>query len=505
MKLSRWAPLVIAAPILATAGCDSFKQALTSHSNTVARAAGKELKVDDAAQMLAAQPQIPADPKIVRTLAELWVDYTLLATAVAEDSTLAVIDYDQLIKPQREGLLIRKLFEGQVHVDTAFTDAQVDQRWATEGPGSEVRARHILFRMPEGATPAQRDSVKKLAESIRVRAAGGEDFAGLAKQYSADGSAQQGGDLGFFGRGKMVPAFEEAAFKLAPGQISPVVESPFGYHVIKVEEKRQQPLGDHRAEFRQYLVQHSQQDAEQKYVDGLQASNQLKVDSGAVKIVKELAALPDLKNVSGASRELATYKGGELTAGEFADALADASAQDREGLAQQATDEQINGIVKRIATQELLLHEAEAHHVTVPAAELNNLRTQAKDAVRQLVQMTGLASHRIPKGDAGDAAIQAEVRDLINGVITGQRQLPPLGPLGRALQKHYDADVYAASFAKVAEKMKSIRATQPQVAPPAGMPGQQVPQGGQPMPPQGMPQQGPPQGPPPAGTQPQAQ
>ncbi|HYR08913.1 MAG TPA: hypothetical protein VEQ60_14125, partial [Longimicrobium sp.] len=118
---------------------------MTNHTDVVAKAAGKELKVEDAAQLLAANPQIPADPQVVRALADLWVDYTLLATAAAEDSSLSVLDMEKFVEDQREETTVMRYLEANVRVDTTWTDAELDAKWANEGPGSEVRARHILL------------------------------------------------------------------------------------------------------------------------------------------------------------------------------------------------------------------------------------------------------------------------------------------------------------------------------------------------------------------------
>lgn len=114
-----------------------------------------------------------------------------------------------------------------------YYDAHLDEYRRPE----EVRARHILFRMEADADEAAKAAVRARAEEVLTKAKGGADFAELATRYSQDATAENGGDLGRFGRGVMVPPFETAAFALEPGQISEIVETPFGLHIIKVEEK----------------------------------------------------------------------------------------------------------------------------------------------------------------------------------------------------------------------------------------------------------------------------
>lgn len=120
------------------------------------------------------------------------------------------------------------------------TDQEIEQRYKdtiqTYSTPEQVRASHILFKT-EGKDDA---TVKKLAESVLAKAkAPGADFAALAKQYSDDDSNKKnGGDLDYFGRGTMVKEFDDAVFAMQPGQISDLVKTQFGYHIIKLVDKR---------------------------------------------------------------------------------------------------------------------------------------------------------------------------------------------------------------------------------------------------------------------------
>jgi peptidyl-prolyl cis-trans isomerase D len=121
----------------------------------------------------------------------------------------------------------------------------------------QAQAAHILVRVPEGADDATRAQKRALAEKLLADARGGKDFAALARAFSDDkGSAVSGGDLGRFGRGTMVPAFEQAVFSLKPGELSDVVETQFGYHLIKLiahSEAQVQPLAEVSDEIKRAL------------------------------------------------------------------------------------------------------------------------------------------------------------------------------------------------------------------------------------------------------------
>ena len=105
----------------------------------------------------------------------------------------------------------------------------------------QITAQHILFKT-EGKTPEQAEEIRKKATDVLGRAKKGEDFAKLAREFSEDSSAKQGGDLGTFGRGTMVPQFEQAAFILGVGAISDLVTSQFGFHIIKVNARQESHL-----------------------------------------------------------------------------------------------------------------------------------------------------------------------------------------------------------------------------------------------------------------------
>ena len=154
----------------------------------------------------------------------------------------------------RDKLLLDEYLEREVKKAVTPEAARklYDDTVKTMKPEPEVRARHILVE--------SEDEAKKAYERVK----GGEDFAKVAAELSKDpGSKTDGGDLGFFSKDRMVAPFAEAAFKLEPGQISEPVKSQFGWHVIKVEEKRVKPVpsfDEMKEQVDTYLTRKAQQD-----------------------------------------------------------------------------------------------------------------------------------------------------------------------------------------------------------------------------------------------------
>lgn len=128
----------------------------------------------------------------------------------------------------------------------------------------KVRVRHILLSWKPLGKPDDRAALREQLEQIRQKALAGDDFAELAERYSEDSTRVDGGDVGFFHRGEMVPAFEHTAFALQPGEISGIIETPFGVHFLKLEERqdaRLLPLDEVQDQLREHISEEKMSNA----------------------------------------------------------------------------------------------------------------------------------------------------------------------------------------------------------------------------------------------------
>jgi peptidyl-prolyl cis-trans isomerase C len=192
---------------------------------------------------------------------------------------------DQVKSDARNDMAIGKLIEAEIAPRIVVKPEQVTDFYAKNpdqfAQGESVRASHILISVPKGADAAAKAQARTKAEQVLKDVKAGKDFAALAKEHSADpGSAANGGDLGFFQQGQMVGPFNDAAFSLAPGTTSDLVETEFGFHIIKVVEKkagRTIPLEEVKPQVEQYLQRMNREQETDAFVNGLKSKGKIEV------------------------------------------------------------------------------------------------------------------------------------------------------------------------------------------------------------------------------------
>lgn len=479
MKIRNAGGALALAGVLAAAGCDSLRG---PDPDVLARAGTLELRVEEAAALLAEQDQLPPQREVVTALADLWIDYVLLARAAARDATLASVDLGPLVRLQEEQEVILRLRDRVIQVDTTVTDEELREAFSREAPGVAVRARHILLTYPDGSTPAQRDSVRAFAGALRQELLGGADFAALARQHSRDpGSAAQGGDLGFFQRGEMVASFDSAAFALPLGQVSGLVESPFGVHLIRVEERQTPDFDSLRDDFRVRYIGMRIQEAESRYIESVEGPADIRVSPEAADIVRGLAERPQTNLPRRAARRaLATFRGGSYTAGDFQEWIRGQSPAYRSQFAF-AQDEQLEGLVRSLALGQVLVVKAREEGVDLTPEERRELVDGARERFTEAARGMGLAGIEPGPGESMDQAIARTVRETLASMLRGERDVIPLGAVAYSLRKVEKGQVFDAAVTRTVARITQLRnARGPNVPPQLQAPGLEP---GMPLPP----------------------
>ncbi|KKB85323.1 hypothetical protein VW29_07020 [Devosia limi DSM 17137] len=196
-------------------------------------------------------------------LLRVLIDMKVMSGAAKEAGMDATPLFKQRLQYLEERALRRAYFAEAIaaSITEEAVRAKYDEFVAAFQPADEIRASHILVE------------TKEEADAIKAELDGGADFAALAKEKSIDPGAASGGDLGFFGKGMMVAPFEDAAFAMTEiGEISEPVQSQFGYHIIKLEEKRQSApptIEQVGAQLQQQLLMSTFDDAVAKLMEGV--------------------------------------------------------------------------------------------------------------------------------------------------------------------------------------------------------------------------------------------
>ena len=251
--------------LFATLAVPAFSQ----DNPVVAKVDGTEIRQSD---LNAAEedlgPNLPAmTPEAKRDYLLTYVTDMMIVAKAAEARKLAdTDDFKRRLALARTKLLMESLL--QAEAKAAVNDAAMKKVYQEAvkqmGEEKEVHARHILFRVTDPADEKSSKDAEAKSKTVIARLKKGEDFSKLASELTEDPSGKEnGGDLGFFSKDQMVPAFAEVAFKLDKGQISEPVKTQFGWHVLKVEDKRNRPVPEFekvKDQVETYVVRKAQAD-----------------------------------------------------------------------------------------------------------------------------------------------------------------------------------------------------------------------------------------------------
>ncbi|MGH7523882.1 MAG: peptidylprolyl isomerase [Gemmatimonadales bacterium] len=418
------------------AGCGMF----SAHSDVIEEAAGQQFTAEHLASiMTSVKGPMQYDVKTGEVITHLWTDMTLFAQAAATgklktDSALVA----DAMWPTIVQATAARWMDTVVAQKSKVPDASVDSAYKAD----QVRAvQHILVRVDSSAPKEDKDAARKRADHFLSMIKSGYSFAQLAYDSTMDdGSKADSGWYGLAPKARWDPPFGNALWKLKPGEVSPIVQGRFGFHII-----RRPSDAESVKLWRDSLTRASAGPIQAAYMAQVTTANDVKVDASAVPHMR--AALDDLDGHRDDHTALTTYKDGSFTTGDFVHWVLAITADPATGPDQitkfkSAPDSQYVGLVKEFTQLQLVVREADRHHVHLTAAEWKQMETGFATDVDSIKAAIGLTPAVLdPKASEHDRtrAAQLKVDEFFDNLAAqkpGTHFRPLPGLLAATLRVH---------------------------------------------------------------------
>lgn len=451
--------------VVTLSSCSAFKEAMTAHVDVVARAGSQELTVGRLSEMLASS-DVPLRPDAARTLAQLWVNYHLLGYAGAHGDSLGTpADADAGMWSAFAQIKTRNYFD-HISAEWGVVDpATLEQHY---NDGALLAAAHILLaKQPIGLSDTANDEIRKEAEEI-ARTVTAESFARVAGERSDDpGSKDRGGNYGVFQRGQMVPEFDAGILSVPPGGITGVVETQFGYHII-----RRSTWAEIQDEFAQAYEAVAVQHAESLYFDKLEKDANVQVRAGAPKVVKAIAE--DVDAYREDKTVVATARSGNLSASRLAQWMAAFPPQSQmRAQVIQAPDSLIPVFVKNVMRNELLLREADAAGIGLDTEMTEEIRGSFFTGVASTMQQLNLLPSQLADSAADVGARERLAADRVdsylNALLKNEGEFVPVPEqLVLVLRDRYESRIVPAAIDRALAEATKVRSAADSLSAAAG-------------------------------------
>ncbi len=437
--------VLVAVLAVALGGCKG--DAFSAHPDVAATADGQELKAERVAEILSSAKGIKLEPMAADFVANLWVDYMLFAQAVATNELKTdSLTVAEALWPGIADARSRRWHDTVVARRAKVTDAQIDSAFTAD----QSRAvQHILVSADKAAPADVKTAARKKADSLLAVVRGGGDFAGAARQHSQDpGSAAKGGIYPPAPKGQWAPEFDAAIWQLAPGQISGIVTTDFGYHII-----RRPTAAESRDLWRQALSEAQVPMIDSLYFEETIKSANLKVETDAVARMR--AALADLDAKRDDKSKIITYDGGDFRTTDFVRwvrAITGDPGQGPQRLEQfrAAPDSDLVNFAKRLTESALVLRDAEKNNIQLTAEEWKQLQTTFASEIDSIKAQIGLTAESLDSTASEKdrrAAAALKVDQYFDALVSGRARLRTLpGMMAYALRGRNEFNINQAGL-----------------------------------------------------------
>jgi hypothetical protein len=448
--------LVLTAGLMAgLGGCSNFRDLFSAHAETAAEAGGQELTSRRLAEILASGGKgVKLNRESAAFVANIWVDYALFGQAVArgklptDSASVAEAVWPELSELKgthwHDTLLARRGTISPSSIDSLYNagDLRVLQ--------------HILFGVRPNADSATRKAAKLKAEATLVKVQHGANFGQLASQLSQDpGSKADSGYLPPSPKGRFVPAFDSAGWALQPGQVSGVVETTFGYHILK-----RPALSEARGRVASYLTQRAAVHLDSLYMDSLADANKIEVLPDAPASMRTAAETPD--DARNSSKPLVHYRGGQLTVHDYVRWIRALPPQYTSQL-KSGNDSMLVRFARILTQNVLLLRQADSAKITVSPDEWATMKQRYQTQLDTLRSEMGLDSSDVTSSGVSegerDKVAQLKVDRYFDQLIAGKQRLRPLpSALATLLRDRLPYRIYDAGVGRSLEIATELKA-----------------------------------------------
>lgn len=416
MRQTLW--LVVASGTLTLAGCEGLRDAFSAQPDIVATAAGRRLTTDRLLALMNAVPQGTVSPEGARFLAHLWVDLQLFSRArvtgsLGQDSATVVrVMWPQVIPP-----LLSAWQDTLSRNRPQPTNGTADSAYEA---GQLRLFQHVLVT-PAGTAASDTAAARRKIGDMLGRIRRGAAFSGFADQ-NPDGSRNDQGFLGVGPRGQFVREFEDAAWALEPGQVSDVVQTQFGFHLI-----RRTPKDEALSRFLTYLQTTKGQSADSTYLADLARARGLRIQDDAAQTMKD--AVADLDAARRSTKTLVRFNRGGFAVRDFVHWL-EAFPPNASSQVATAPDSVLTRFLESLAQNALVLEQVDSAGLRLDQADWQAVQLSYRATVDQLAAALGLSDSAVadttrPVAERLDSAA-SRVDRFLDRLIMGEVQFRPL-------------------------------------------------------------------------------